>query len=75
MRVWVSFGPSSAQLSEGVGHVLRMLVGKCGGLGPVCSRPSCETVGKSLLSGALLPCLGQGDNDACPSGLDRLNEF
>lgn len=27
-------------------------------------RPSCETVGKSLLSGPLLPCWGGGDNEA-----------
>lgn len=73
MCVGVSFGPSSAQLSEGVGHVQRMLVGKSGSLD--CSRLSCETLGKSLLSGALLPCLGQGGNEASPSGLDRLNEF
>lgn len=32
MCMGVSFGPSSAQLSEGVGHVQRMLVGKSGSL-------------------------------------------
>lgn len=56
-RVWLFFGPSSTQLLEGVGYAE-----SAGGevWRPGCSKPNCETVGQSLLSGPLPPYLGGG---------------
>lgn len=51
--VWVSFGPCSATASRVWAMCESWSGGKVWGSG--CLRPSCETVGKSLLSGPQLP--------------------